>query len=756
MEVIRMKLGEPIKIEIDSRLYDFSKQYAVRDVYDALVELITNSDDSYHRLYKKHLRNEDGGPILVEICEQRKKNPSFIIIYDRAEGMTMENMLKKLGKVGSRHSEAGDRGFMGRGAKDCTAIGKMIVESIKDEKYYKCELIQSNIIPLRNRDSVHEKIRKRLKIIHGNGTVINLETSHRIPHIESIIRELPWHYALRDILSENSPTKLLIKNLNKPKVRPEPVVYRQPEGELVCEENFVVPGYPDAKAKLKIWKAGEPFEDTNPNDHFRRSGLVIKGDRAIHDCNLLHPGLEKELYAKRYFGRLECDFIDRLLDEYDSRRKNNEVHQPENPSLLVDPHRQTGLRKDHPFTDALFKIPSEKLRKLIEKDKEKDRGEQKEIASRETQKKLNALAKAASEFLAKQVEDIKEISIDDRVDKESISKKGVFLFPNYLNIAIGQIRSLTFYVDRSIFGNEGQEIEVITDNSAISILDTPFKLRAHPKRDDMLIGTFRIRGENLKKTVRIQTQCDRVPHAEATVKVVDNKIEEHEFITSLEFEHKLYHVREGSSKMLRLFAKYPELVTEDTIISVISSDSISVPIRGSCQIVPVEGSNYAVGEITIQGRRLKEKAVKVTASINSYKATTKVKVRQKDDSGVPLQIKIVSRNLGVYRAMWSTQNPNLLEISATHDSIKRYLGPEPNYEGQEKAYFRVLLAEIVAESVCRKALGLEVKNRPSDFKEDFTGNPEVVVDTILTRLQQRIREFVTVAHRCMLGSSEIK
>ena len=71
-----MKLSEPIKIEIDSRLYDFSKQYAVRDVYDALVELITNSDDSYHRLYKKHLRNEDGGPILVEICEQRKKNPS--------------------------------------------------------------------------------------------------------------------------------------------------------------------------------------------------------------------------------------------------------------------------------------------------------------------------------------------------------------------------------------------------------------------------------------------------------------------------------------------------------------------------------------------------------------------------------------------------------------------------------------------------------------------------------------------------------
>ena len=539
-------------------------------------------------------------------------------------------------------------------------------------------------------------------------------------------------------------------------MRVEPVVYRQPEGELVCpEESFVVPGYPEAKAKLKIWKVVEPFEDRI--ERFRRSGLLIKGERCIHECSLLHPGLEKEdLYAKRYFGRLECDFIDRLLDEYDDRRKNNKPHPPDNPFLLVDPDRQTGLRDDHPFTNALFQIPSEKLRQLIEKDKEQDRGAQKEIASRETQKRLDALAKAASEFLAKQVEDIEEISIDDKIDKESISKKGVLIFPTYLNIAIGQIRSLTFYVNRSIFDKEGHEIEVISNNSAINVLDTPFKLRAHTKRNDMLIGTFRIRGEKLKDDVRIQTKCDSIPQAEAMVKVVENKIEEHEFGTPLEFEHKVYHVKEGSVKTLRLFAKYPEIVTQDTIIKVISSDSESVPIRGRCCVVPVEGSNYAVGEITVQGRRLKEKAVDVTAYINGDKATTKVKVSQKDERGVPLQIKIVSRNLGVYRAMWSAQNPNLLEISAAHDSIKRYLGLEPHYEGQEKPYFRVLLAEIVAESVCRKALGLEVKNRPGDFKEDFAGNPEVVVDTILTRLQQRIREFVTVAHRCMLGSAEIK
>lgn len=751
-----MKLGVPIDVKITLRHFDFSRQFAVRDVYDALVELITNSDDSYHRLYKRQLRSEDGGDILIEICEQRKGELSLIIIYDKAEGMTLETMREKFGDIGSLHSEAGDRGFMGRGAKDCTVLGRMIIESIKDDKYYKCELTtKPQFIPWENNRSVNEIIRERLGIERGNGTVIRLEVApqHRIPHVETIIRDLPWHYALRDILSEYSPTKLLIRNLNKPKLKPQKIVYRQPEGELVCEESFIVPGYPEAKAKLKIWRSAEAFED--PTERFRRSGLLIKGERTIHECSLLYPGLEKEPYAKRYFGRLECDYIDRLLNEYDKRRERNEPHPPENPALLIDPNRQTGLRRDHPFAKALFQIPSEKLRQLIEKEKEQDKGTQKEIASKETQKRLDELAKAASKFLAQQIEELEELTIDDKVDEEFFSKKGVLIFPTYLNIAIGQIRSLTFYVNRSIFDKEGQEIMVTSDDTAVSVLDTPFKLRLHPKRNDRLIGTFRIRGEALKEAVCLKAKGEGVPEAEAMVKVVENKIEEHQFLAPLEFEHKLYHVKEGSLKTLRLFAKYPEIVTQDTIINVASSDTESVPIKGRCHIIPVEGSNYAVGEVVIQGRRLQTKPVEITASINGDKATTKVRVTQKDESGVPIKFKIVSKSLGIYRAAWSVQEPNLLEISATHDSIKRYLGPEPDYTGQEEPYFRVLLAEIIAESVCRKVLELEVKTKPWDFKDDFIGTPEVVVNTVLTHLQKRMRDFVATAHTIMLASAEI-
>lgn len=82
----RVRLGKPIRLDMTERYFQFNRQYAVRDVFDALVELITNSDDSYHRLFKRGMRSQDGGPILIECLEQRKGRPSLIRIRDRAEG----------------------------------------------------------------------------------------------------------------------------------------------------------------------------------------------------------------------------------------------------------------------------------------------------------------------------------------------------------------------------------------------------------------------------------------------------------------------------------------------------------------------------------------------------------------------------------------------------------------------------------------------------------------------------------------------
>jgi hypothetical protein len=69
--------------------------------------------------------------------------------------------------------------------------------------------------------------------------------------------------------------------------------------------------------------------------------------------------------------------------------------------------------------------------------------------------------------------------------------------------------------------------------------------------------------------------------------------------------------------------------------------------------------------------------------------------------------------------------------------------------------FRVLLAEIISESVCRKILLLEAKERPWDFPWARINKPEAIADDVLARMHDRITEFVAKAHAVMLRDQEI-
>ncbi len=42
-----IKLGVPQEIVLSNRYYQQNRGFAIRDIFDALLELITNSDDSY-------------------------------------------------------------------------------------------------------------------------------------------------------------------------------------------------------------------------------------------------------------------------------------------------------------------------------------------------------------------------------------------------------------------------------------------------------------------------------------------------------------------------------------------------------------------------------------------------------------------------------------------------------------------------------------------------------------------------------------
>ena len=110
--------------------------HAIRDVYDAIVELVTNADDRYQVMEASGQMMKEG---LIEIdVLRRKKESSILMVRDHADGMTAETMDKKLSAVGGRVSglESGlmVRGTNSRGAKDVCALGQVKFQSFAEAR----------------------------------------------------------------------------------------------------------------------------------------------------------------------------------------------------------------------------------------------------------------------------------------------------------------------------------------------------------------------------------------------------------------------------------------------------------------------------------------------------------------------------------------------------------------------------------------------------------------------------------------------
>ncbi len=741
---MKMKAETPIPLEYKKRHGRMTADYAVRDIYDALVELITNCDDSYHRIGDKK------GQILIEV-EHRHKGDSRVVIKDKAEGMTLEEMRWKIKEVGELTAAEGDRSFMGRGAKDCAILGKVTFESIKDNKYHKCEVLPSmDFVAYSPSIRATDDIRKRLRIPRGNGTIVTIDANKNvhIPRHDTLLSELPWHYALRDIMHKDLGRKVFLKNLNED-TTPDRIIYADPAGEVVVDKEFEVPGYSSIIAYLTLCKATERLED--PFDkRFRRSSILIKSERAIHEVTSFASEFENDPYAKYYYGRLVCPFIDKLCIEYDEQRNKGLSHHESNPSLLIDPNRQSGLRREHPFTKALFQFPIECLRELIIKDKEQERRIQIQIENEETTKRLKKLAKEASRFIQDKVEEIEEVTfMEEEIVNREFAKRGVLIIPDIYTLAVGEIKTFGFRAKKVENISEEQTTIVSCDNDGILVITPEFSLSQSRTSEGVLTGNFKLQGVRETDSACVSVSYNSVPPAEALISVVESKIEEIEIPNGIAFERDLYHLKEGKKKYLLLRAEYPSVVVDETPVEVNCDCEDIVVLRPQARLRPIVGAHYAQGYVTIQGRQIGAKG-RITARVQDRVAQTEVKVIPKEkEEGIPIQIKIRDEDYGNFRAKWDRpSNPNLLLISARHDSLKRYLGPKPDFNEQKSPHFRLLLAEIVSENIVYKILETLADRTPSEYSD-------LNVERFYALHNKYMREFTPIAHETQLSKQEL-
>src|SRR3989344_1468819 len=217
--------GQEKKFEFEPRYFLETAERAMKsDIVRGLVELITNSDDSYGEIELNHL--QPNGEISISIERKRKNKNTIVKITDKAEGMELREMVNKLSRVGGITSQflenkgSKTRGLMGRGSKECVVFGNLTFKSIKNNFYSELRLRKpAHFVPIAYRAAT-EIDRIKLNIPKGNGTAVILEVDSQftIPSHQYLVENLPKYYSIRDICA-SSQRKMELLDLGGTKIR---------------------------------------------------------------------------------------------------------------------------------------------------------------------------------------------------------------------------------------------------------------------------------------------------------------------------------------------------------------------------------------------------------------------------------------------------------------------------------------------------------------------------------------------------------
>ena len=106
-----------VKVHAGKRALKNMADQAIRhDLLKGLIELITNSDESYARLESDGIKTT--GRIELEVDRRPKKKQTVIRVIDWAEGMSDTELERCVGGYGEDTSGQIGRGVFGMGLKD--------------------------------------------------------------------------------------------------------------------------------------------------------------------------------------------------------------------------------------------------------------------------------------------------------------------------------------------------------------------------------------------------------------------------------------------------------------------------------------------------------------------------------------------------------------------------------------------------------------------------------------------------------------
>jgi len=455
-----------------------------KDILRALVEIITNSNDSYSRLEDTGM--PVSGEIIIDIWRKRKN--SVIRVRDFAEGMDDIHMDKVVGTYGEATSGLKEdkhvRGMWGRGLKDAIfGLGYGYVNSIRGDYLYRSSLLLKDGVPTFDLEvpiPVTDELRDEHGIPDGNGTEIEIIISRddvKMPQFDNLRNYLQRHFELRTIMG--SPSRLIIlKNLaGKNKVRDEHVLsYKPPKGEKVLDEQFDIEGFP-ASAHLQLLRSKIQLSTRGEEGDYADAGLLVISESTVISLTMLK--FENDPYASFFYGSIRCDYLHDLL-------KNDE------PVLTAT---RDGINWTLPFTRALKEAVEDRIEPLVQIEREHAMQDEQMKLDKRLRKKLDKTIRELNVIASSELKVARGSSLDGKELEPPPS--GLGFVPERVFVQTGQTVTLTLRAYLSEKIQDGSTVFVVSDNPEVDVLTPKVEVEADERSTNIGIAKIRVEGKQV-------------------------------------------------------------------------------------------------------------------------------------------------------------------------------------------------------------------------------------------------------------------
>jgi len=455
-----------------------------KDVLRALVEIITNSNDSYSRLEDEGLHAS--GEIIIDVL--RKHKNSVIRIRDFAEGMDDARMDKVVGTYGEATSGMKEdmhvRGMWGRGLKDAIfGLGYGYVNSVRGHTLYRSSLLLKEGVPTFDLDEpipATDELREKHGIPEGNGTVIEIIVARadvKMPQFENLRNYLQRHFELRTIMGNPSRLIILRNIAGADRVKDEHVLsYKPPKGEMVLDEQFEIEGYP-ASAHLQLLRSQIQLSTRGEEGDYADAGLLVISQSTVISLTMLK--FENDPYASFFYGSIECDYLHDLL-------KNDE------PVLTAT---RDGINWTLPFAKALKHAVESRIEPLVQIEREHAMQDEQMKLDKHLRKKLDKTVRELNTIASSELSEGREASADGKRIESPPS--GLGFFPERVFVQTGQTVTLTLRARLSDRVHDGATVFVVSDNLEVGVLTPRVQVRALKEHPDLGIAKIQVEGKQV-------------------------------------------------------------------------------------------------------------------------------------------------------------------------------------------------------------------------------------------------------------------